>query len=215
MEKPKSLVHNYKIMIKFINYFIILFLILVSTLQVSAEVEDNRIIILVNDEIITNYDIVQRLKIYSIVNQVEITPTNNATIANKIIDELIDQILKNEKTKEYNIEITAEELQYYVDLFFENRGQDRDFVYDLMEQNNTNIKHFLLMLESDITWQTLINNLYYRITSISEVELEEMKKDYPDMPLEQAESYILERQLGLQSSKMLRDLRSEATIEYK
>ena len=215
MEKPKSLVHNYKIMIKFINYFIILFLILVSTLQVSAEVEDNRIIILVNDEIITNYDIVQRLKIYSMVNQVEITPTNNATIANKIIDELIDQILKNEKTKEYNIEITAEELQYYVDLFFENRGQDRDFVYDLMEQSNTNIKHFLLMLESDITWQTLINNLYYRITSISEVELEEMKKDYPDMPLEQAESYILERQLGLQSSKMLRDLRSEATIEYK
>jgi len=202
-------------MIKFINYFIILFLILVSTLQVSAEVEDNRIIILVNDEIITNYDIVQRLKIYSIVNQVEITPTNNATIANKIIDELIDQILKNEKTKEYNIEITAEELQYYVDLFFENRGQDRDFVYDLMEQNNTNIKHFLLMLESDITWQTLINNLYYRITSISEVELEEMKKNYPDMSLEQAESYILERQLGLQSSKMLRDLRSEATIEYK
>ena len=215
MEKQKSLVHNYKIMIKFINYFIILFLILVSTLQVSAEVEDNRIIILVNDEIITNYDIVQRLKIYSIVNQVEITPTNNATIANKIIDELIDQILKNEKTKEYNIEITAEELQYYVDLFFENRGQDRDFVYDLMEQSNTNIKHFLLMLESDITWQTLINNLYYRITSISEVELEEMKKDYPDMSLEQAESYILERQLGLQSSKMLRDLRSEATIEYK
>lgn len=202
-------------MIKFINYFIILFLILVSTLQVSAEVEDNRIIILVNDEIITNYDIVQRLKIYSIVNQVEITPTNNATIANKIIDELIDQILKNEKTKEYNIEITAEELQYYVDLFFENRRLDRDFVYDLMEQNNTNIKHFLLMLESDITWQTLINNLYYRITSISEVELEEMKKDYPDMSLEQAESYILERQLGLQSSKMLRDLRSEATIEYK
>ena len=202
-------------MIKFINYFIILFLILVSTLQVSAEVEDNRIIILVNDEIITNYDIVQRLKIYSIVNQVEITPTNNATIANKMIDELIDQILKNEKTKEYNIEITAEELQYYVDLFFENRGQDRDFVYDLMEQNNTNIKHFLLMLESDINWQTLINNLYYRITSISEVELEEMKKDYPDMSLEQAESYILERQLGLQSSKMLRDLRSEATIEYK
>ena len=202
-------------MIKFINYFIILFLILVSTLQVSAEVEDNRIIILVNDEIITNYDIVQRLKIYSIVNQVEITPTNNAIIANKMIDELIDQILKNEKTKEYNIEITAEELQYYVDLFFENRGQDRDFVYDLMEQNNINIKHFLLMLESDITWQTLINNLYYRITSISEVELEEMKKDYPDMSLEQAESYILERQLGLQSSKMLRDLRSEATIEYK
>ena len=202
-------------MIKFINYFIILFLILVSTLQVSAEVEDNRIIILVNDEIITNYDIVQRLKIYSIVNQVEITPTNNATIANKIIDELIDQILKNEKTKEYNIEITAEELQYYVDLFFENRGQDRDFVYDLMEQSNTNIKHFLLMLESDITWQTLINNLYYRITSISQVELEEMKKDYPDISLEQAESYILERQLGLQSSKMLRDLRSEATIEYK
>ena len=202
-------------MIKFINYFIILFLILVSTLQVSAEVEDNRIIILVNDEIITNYDIVQRLKIYSIVNQVEITPTNNATIANKIIDELIDQILKNEKTKEYNIEITAEELQYYVDLFFENRRLDRDFVYDLMEQNNTNIKHFLLMLESDITWQTLINNLYYRITSISEVELEEMQKDYPDMSLEQAESYILERQLGLQSSKMLRDLRSEATIEYK
>ena len=202
-------------MIKFINYFIILFLILVSTLQVSAEVEDNRIIILVNDEIITNYDIVQRLKIYSIVNQVEITPTNNATIANKMIDELIDQILKNEKTKEYNIEITAEELQYYVDLFFENRGQDRDFVYDLMEQSNTNIKHFLLMLESDITWQTLINNLYYRITSISEVELEEMKKDYPDVSLEQAESYILERQLGLQSSKMLRDLRSEATIEYK
>ena len=37
----------------------------------------------------------------------------------------------------------------------------------------------------------------------------------PELTIEIAERIIMDKQLALKSSKMLRDLRSEATIEYK
>ena len=71
------------------------------------------------------------------------------------------------------------------------------------------------MLYNYIAWQTLISKLYYRITSVSDEEIEELLNQDPQISREIAEQIIMDKQLALKSSKMLRDLRDEATIEYK
>ena len=71
------------------------------------------------------------------------------------------------------------------------------------------------MLYNDIAWQILISRLYYRITSVSDDEIEDLINKDPSISAELAEKIIMDKQLALKSSKMLRDLRNEATIEYK
>ena len=57
--------------------------------------------------------------------------------------------------------------------------------------------------------------MYYRLTSTSEIEIEEIVINNPNISQETAINIIVQRQLDLKSNKMIRDLFNEATIEYK
>jgi hypothetical protein len=57
--------------------------------------------------------------------------------------------------------------------------------------------------------------MYYRLTSTSEIEIEEIIMKNPNMSKEKARDLIVQKQLDLKSNKMIRDLVNEATIEYK
>ena len=60
-----------------------------------------------------------------------------------------------------------------------------------------------------------ISGLFYRLTSVSDLEINELISKNPSITSTQAEALVIQRQLDLQSSKLLRDIMNEATIEYK
>ncbi len=212
MEAKNYLVLRYSTLNKFfitVNIFLLLFV------NVFASEDQNKIAILVNDNVITNYDIEQRVKIFAISNQVQLNAENGSTITNKIVDELIDNLLKVEKIEEYNIEIDSNDLYNYENQYFISKKIKKEDFLELLRINNVNEKAFYNMLHNDIAWQILISRLYYRITSVSEEEINDLIHKNPELTSEMAERIIMDKQLALKSSKMLRDLRSEATIEYK
>ena len=202
-------------MTKTLRIFLLINFVFLLIIDVYAAEDENKIAILVNDNVITNYDIEQRVKTFAILNQVQITSDNSGIITNKIVDELIDGVLKNEKIVEYKIKVDSNDLNHYEDLYFKSRGLDRENIFELMKINEVNKNQFYDTLYTDIAWQILISRLYYRITSVSDIEIEELINNDPELTRELAEKVIMDRQLALNSSKMLRDLRSEATIEYK
>ena len=211
MEIKNYLALKFKVMkiLKIISLFFLL------TLNAYAVEDKNRIAVLVNDNVITNYDIEQRIKIFAIINQVQITPENGQFIANKIVDELVDNLLKLEKIEEYKISVDNSELNRHENQYFEKLGLDKEKVFELMKINGIDVNQFYSVLYNEIAWQTLIGKLYYRVTSVSQSEIEELINKNPDISLKLAEQIIMDKQLSLKSSKMLRDLRAEATIEYR
>ena len=212
MEAKNYLVLRYSTLNKF---FITVNIFLLLLVNVFASEDKNKIAILVNDNVITNYDIEQRVKIFAISNQVQLNAENGSTITNKIVDELIDNLLKVEKIEEYNIEIDSNDLYNYENQYFISKKIKKEDFLELLRINNVNEKAFYNMLHNDIAWQILISRLYYRITSVSEEEINDLIHKNPELTSEMAERIIMDKQLALKSSKMLRDLRSEATIEYK
>ena len=215
MEARNYLDLKYKIMTKTLKIFLLISFVFLLIIDIYAAEDKNKIAILVNDNVITNYDIEQRLKIFAILNQVQITSNNSDIITNKIVDELIDGVLKNEKIVEYKVEIDSNDFNHYENLYFKNGDLDRENIFLLMEINKVNKNQFYDMLYTEIAWQILISRLYYRVTSISDIEIEELINNDPELTRELAEKVIMDKQLALNSSKMIRDLRSEATIEYK
>ena len=194
---------------------IILNIIFLLVSNVNATEDKNKIAILVNDNVITNYDIEQRIKMFAILNQINITPENSNSITNSIVNELIDNLLKIEKINEYNISVKNSDIERLENQYFRKIGISKDKIFELMEFNDVDTNQFYQMLYNDIAWQTLISKLYYRITSVSDEEIEELLNQDPQISREIAEQIIMDKQLALKSSKMLRDLRDEATIEYK
>ena len=182
---------------------------------IAFSINDHRIAVLVNDELISSYDIVQRMKMNAILTGVEITPENNNQFINSVVDELIKETLKNEKLGEYDISVSDDEYIDQEKAFYENKPFTKDIIIETFRLNNIKYSEFKKYLIDEISWQKLISAMYYRLTSTSEIEIEEIFIKNPNITKDQARNIIVQRQLDLKSNKMIRDMFNEATIEYK
>ena len=201
---------------KFNKYFIIIFFTLIVGFNSNALSEkDHRITVIVNDQIITSYDVFQRMKINAILAGVNITLENNEQLANVVVEELIQEKLKKEKTIEYEISISDQEYFQYEESYYNKRRLSKDDLLDVFEANKIDYKVFKNYLTSEISWQKLIAGMYYRLTSASDIEIEEIISKNPEILMDQAKDIVIQRQLDLKGTKLLRDMLNEATIEYK
>lgn len=194
---------------------IFIFLSLTTSFAHSYNDKTNRIEVLVNENIITKYDIVQRLKINSILNRVEITDINYNQLLNIVIDDLVIEKLKIKKIEEYNISFNKNEFITHEKRYLLNLNYSKKELEELFYINDINYNHLNELLEIDLKWQKLIYGLYFRVTSVTEQEISELTSKNPNIDEETANDLILQKQLDLKSKKLIKDLRDEATIEYK
>tara|TARA_B100001248_G_C27266397_1_gene400927 strand:- start:202 stop:753 length:552 start_codon:yes stop_codon:yes gene_type:complete len=183
---------------------------------VSADEKvEHRIAVFVNEEIITSYDIVQRLKLNAIMQNININSQNNQLMINNAVDQLIQEKLKSEKINEYKIQVDDDEYLDFETDFFNRNSIDKSQLLLLLSDNNIDYQNLRELLIGELSWNKLISGLYYRITSVGDLEINEILEKNPNISLKQAENLVIQRQLDLQSSKLLRDMMNEATIEYR
>ena len=201
------------------NYkYFICFFIFILPLCVSLNADnkfDHKIAVLVNEEIITSYDIIQRLKLSALIQKININEQNNQIMVNNTVDELIHEKLKLEKINEYKIRIEDNEYLEFEQNFLNRNNIEKSQLILLLEENNISYDELKNKLSGELLWSKLISALYYRLTSVSELEVSEIIKKNPSISNNQAQNLVIQRQLDLQSSKLLRDMVNEATIEYR
>ena len=71
------------------------------------------------------------------------------------------------------------------------------------------------MISVQIAWNKLISGLYYRLISVSDIEIEQVMIDDSSISREIAYNLIRDRQITLKANKYLRDLKDSSTIEYR
>ena len=198
------------------KFFLITILFFIASSYISANNKiEHKIAVLVNEEIITSYDIIQRLKLTAIIKNINPTAQSTNITINNIVDELIQEKLKLEKINEYNIEVTENEYLEFENSFFERNKVDKKQMILSLKDNGVSYQDLKDQLLNEFLWSKLISRLYYRLTSVSEIEVNSIIKNNPLISLELAENLVIQRQLDLKSSKLLRDMMNEATIEYR
>ena len=192
----------------------ILYMIL-NSIVYSDENRLNRIEVLVNDEVITKYDIVQRMKINSILKRIEIDDNNYNQLLKSVIEDLIVEKLKVKKIEQFNINFDENEMEKYENRFYSNNNYKKEELKNLFLINNINHNYLIEYIEIELKWQKLIYGLYLRVTTVTEQEIFDLISKNPNINQETANELILQKQLDLKSIKLIKDLRDEATIEYK
>ena len=196
-----------------VNIFI-LFLMFTSIVYGNDD-KSNRIEVLVNENIITKYDIVQRMKINSILNRIDINDDNYKQLVKAVIDDLIIEKLKSKKIIEYNIKLDKDELKKHEGRFYSNFNYSEEELKELFYINNLNYNNLIEFIKIELKWQKLIAGLYARVTSVTEQEISDLISKNPGINKEVAREIMLQKQLDIKSAKLIKDLRNEATIEYK
>lgn len=197
----------------FIATFLFFFTFLHSNLF-SAQTT-HKIELLVNDEIITSYDISQHLAINLILNKIELTNENKEFLYNQTVEELIEMYLQKIKVDEYKVELTKDEEDYYQDFFYTQRKIKKESFLKLAKINNLNASILTEKIEIMIKWQKLTSGLFYRTTSITKSEIDDLMNKNESLSRDMAERTVRKRQIDLKADKYLRDLRSEANIEIR
>ena len=199
-----------------ISRYTFIILIFFNILNVSADTKiEHKIAVLVNEELITSYDIIQRIKLSAILQGIEINSQNNQLLLSNTVEELIYEKLKLEKINEYKVKIEDEEYKEFEIDFFKRNNIDKQQTLDLLLKNKIKYEELKNLLVGELSWNKLVNGLFFRLTSVSDIEIDEIISKNPQVSIERAKNLVIQRQLDLKSSKMLRDMFNEATIEYK
>jgi peptidyl-prolyl cis-trans isomerase SurA len=200
-------------MLKQFNLVLILLLSLGNFTLLHAEEKNYKIIKLVNEKVITNYDLEQRIVLYSMLNQGNTADINE--LASKILYLMVDELLQLEQIKKYNISVSDIEIDEYIDRAYLNADNDIDDFNLIIKKNNLDINILRKSIEIKLGWNNLAGRLFYRTSEINSVDLKNTMDSDPYLSKEQAENNLLQKQISLRAQKLLRDIRTEATIENR
>ena len=190
-------------------------LLLSSYSTLNAEEKNYKIIKLVNNNVITNYDLEQRLKLYSTLNNVNINGENIDKLAVEMLSLMVDEKLQLDQLKSYEISVNESEINDYIERAYLSDNNNLNEFIDALNNNNIDIAILKKSIEVMIGWNKLTGRLYYRTSEINKVDLENLMNEDPSLSKEQAEDILLQIQIGLRAKKLLRDIRIEANIENR
>ena len=201
---------KFKLLIIFIFIFTINFIVFSN-----AKEQSYKILKLVNDKVITNYDLEQRLQLFSLLNKQSINEDNIKQYADEMLKLMIDEKLQQEQIKKYKIQIQANEIDDYIArAFLTSELNISDFEHSLIS-NNIDIDVLKESLKIQLGWNRLTGQLFYRSSEINNIDLDEAAKKNPSLSKEQVENSLIQKQIALRAEKLLRDLRQEANIENR
>ena len=192
---------------------VIIFSLYAISSVLYADEKNYRIVKLVNEQVITNYDLEQRIILYSMLNQVNKDNVND--LASKILNLMVDELLQIEQIKKYNISISKIDIDEYINRVYLNSDIDIDDLNLMFEKNNLDINIFKKSIEIKLGWNDLAGRLFYRTSKINLIDLKNIMDKNPSLTKEKAENKLLQKQIGLRAQKLLRDIRTEATIENR
>ena len=190
-------------------------LLLSSYSTLNAEEKNYKIIKLVNNNVITNYDLEQRLKLYSTLNNVNINAENIDKLAVEMLSLMVDEKLQLEQINSYKISVNESEINDYIERAYLSDSNNLNEFIDALNNNNIDIAILKKSIEVMIGWNKLTGRLYYRTSEINKVDLENLMNEDPSLSKKQAEDILLQKQIGLRAKKLLRDIRIEANIENR
>ena len=200
---------------KKISFLSILLVLFFDSYVAQANQSIHKIEILVNDSIITNYDIAQHFAINAILDNITVTSENGDLLYEKTVNDLIDMKLQQTQINDYNVTIERENSDYYENYFFQSRQLDKNKIYQIIEDNELDLSALKEKINTSIAWGQLTAGLFLHTISISDKEISSLLKNDNSLSHELAKQILTNKQVQLKSNKYLRDLRAEANIEKR
>jgi len=139
-----------------------------------ALAQDNvqKIAAIVNDEVISNYDVQQRINLIVFSAGIETTDEDLARMRAQVLRTLVDETLKIQEARRLEIEITKRE----VDQSIENMSRQNDTtvekINEMLLQSGTSVVTLRRQIASDLAWDTIVRGMFGNRVSVTNEEVE-------------------------------------------
>ncbi len=144
-------------------------LICVSLTALAQDVQ--KIVAVVNDEIISGYDLTQRIKLTIVLSGFPDTEETRRQLINPTVSRLIDDRLKLQEAQRYNVTVSDEEVLEAVKYLEQQNGMRPGEINTLLERNGIDIETMLAQVRANITWNLLIEQRILPRITVSDDEV--------------------------------------------
>ena len=194
--------------IKFITTSIILVFLFLNK-SVNAKFK-NDIIVKIENEIITNFEIKNKILSTLILSNQKINQKNINSIKGKALDSLIQLKLKKIELSKYNISDDLNQVNKYLNSVSSNDINSLKFKF---EKNNVEFDLFIEEIKTEFKWQKFIYEVYSKKINIDGVsldgEVKKILKDKVDITEYRISEIEVERKLSQPSKDIILDIQKK------
>jgi peptidyl-prolyl cis-trans isomerase SurA len=146
---------------------------LATTGKAQSQSDELKIAAVVNDEIITQLDVLMRLRIALISAKLPDTPEVEQRLLPQILRQLIDEHLKRQEAKREKIEVTQAEVDDQLDHIAQRNGMTRDQMQAQLAGSGVLISALSAQVEADMSWVRLVQTKLRSSVRITDEEINE------------------------------------------
>ncbi|WP_339632334.1 peptidylprolyl isomerase [uncultured Sneathiella sp.] len=145
-------------------------------LSTAAAQDVQKIVAVVNDEVISGYDLNQRIKLTIILSGFPDTQQTRQQLVDPTVARLIDDRLKMQEAARYNITVSDEEVLNAIAYLEETNGMQPGQMDRMLRQNNIDIETMTAQVRANLIWNRLIEARIMPRITISDEEVEAVRQ---------------------------------------
>ena len=135
---------------------------------------NNKIIISVGDYPITTVDLLNEIKLISVLSNTDINQNNREQIKGLAVKSLIKRNIKESEIKKRNIyKYNKKQLDALILNTSKKLGVDQQGLKQILERNNLSFKELKKRFETDLKWNYMIFQIYKNKISLNTAEIED------------------------------------------
>jgi len=135
-----------------------------------------RIAAVVNDDIISVYDVISRVRLVLISSGIPDTPESRTRISSQVLRTLIDERLELQEAKRQNITATDGEIKRALELIEKQNNMRSGQLDEFMKARGIDRSSLIDQLTAGIVWAKLVRRLTSQSTEVSDDEIDEALK---------------------------------------
>lgn len=147
-----------------------------TSTQLHAELNDEQqgIAAIVNDEIISTYDLLQRVKLVMVSSGIPSSPENIARVQPQILRSLIDERLKMQEAKRTNISVSDEEIDKAITQIASRSNMTVTEVVGFLNKGGVEKSALVNQIKADLAWNKLVQQQFGGLVSVGDSDVDEV-----------------------------------------
>jgi len=138
-----------------------------------------KVVAVVNDEPITEYDVSQRVKLARLLNGVQ---GNEAALRKEALEALVEDVLKRTEAKRLKLTITADQIAGTIDRIAQGSSGSTEKLKARLGQGGVQFKTLMRQVEAQLAWNGVVRQRFSRHVKIDDKDVDrsfEQAKDNP------------------------------------
>ncbi len=148
------------------------FLAFGSPPPVAAQQEAMRIAAVVNEDVISLYDVQSRIQLFLITSGIEDTIDIRQRLLPQVMNALIEEKLKLQEARREEIEASEQDVLAAVQLIEQNNGMQTGAFSAMLSEQGIDPGTFYAQVEADVVWLRVVREVLARGISVSEEEVQ-------------------------------------------